>query len=370
MKQFLPILIAITLLLGGQHPVLAEVPRFVQVRLFEAHPKLTSVNLQGPFEMVYPLRRHFTARQYKISESGGGLQLTAGKAKVIHARKIVLQSPVGKSIPIQAHQLKPRRYPGQLVFQSGTGQILEISNIVPAATYVAIVAGSETFPGWPMEALKAQTVLTQTGLERHGNNAVIGDSTQHEVYLGSDYLSENTRKAVQATWGQRLTFQGQAIVPFYHASCAGHTSSGEFMSDKAPAYLTAVRCPYCGKASFSQPTRTIIQAGKLTGVFRDRWPVVIKKDLSGRPLLLQYGSGGRISGYDFWIRLGQRFGWDKAPGTRFSLAKLPNGNLQMTSTGAGHGLGLCQHGAAKMAKQGKTYREILRFYFPKTQLSN
>ena len=32
--------------------------------------------------------------------------------------------------------------------------------------------------------------------------------------------------------------------------------------------------------------------------------------------------------------------------------------------GVGHGVGLCQTGAAEMAREGKNYREILAFYYP------
>lgn len=33
--------------------------------------------------------------------------------------------------------------------------------------------------------------------------------------------------------------------------------------------------------------------------------------------------------------------------------------------GVGHGVGLCQTGAAEMAREGKSYRDILAFYFPR-----
>jgi len=43
---------------------------------------------------------------------------------------------------------------------------------------------------------------------------------------------------------------------------------------------------------------------------------------------------------------------------------------QFTLTGAGwgHGVGLCQIGAAMMAEKGYSYEEILQHYFPETQI--
>jgi stage II sporulation protein D len=37
--------------------------------------------------------------------------------------------------------------------------------------------------------------------------------------------------------------------------------------------------------------------------------------------------------------------------------------------GYGHGVGMCQWGANGMAKNGKTYREILARYYPDTVLA-
>jgi stage II sporulation protein D len=76
------------------------------------------------------------------------------------------------------------------------------------------------------------------------------------------------------------------------------------------------------------------------------------------------GNGKTIDGYQFWLKLGQKFGWDKVPGTRFSLLDNGNGQVVFSSTGAGHGVGLCQWGAVGMAKEGKTYQQILEFYYP------
>jgi stage II sporulation protein D len=71
-----------------------------------------------------------------------------------------------------------------------------------------------------------------------------------------------------------------------------------------------------------------------------------------------------MSGYDFWIKLGQSFGWDKAPGTRYSLKQGKDKDIIIESTGAGHGIGLCQWGASSLARNGKNYKEILEYYFP------
>jgi stage II sporulation protein D len=362
------------LVLGVQWtvPTLAELPKQVQVRLFEAHPRIQTLSIQGPFEMRQPVRQRFPAKRYTISSRGGVLHLSSEgshSGQILNARRILLQALPNRPVTVQPVKIPPRRYAGELLFKTGPSGGLDILNTVPTPTYVAIVVGSETQPDWPLEALKAQAVLTQSGIARYKPGDVLGDSTQREVYLGIDYQRTAAEKAVQAVWKQVLTFQGRSVTPYYHASCAGHTSNGWFMFTKPPPYLTSVACPYCQKAPFHQPTRTAIQGDGFSKSFPGKLPQVLKVDSAGRPIQVQLGNGERLSGYAFWIRLGQQFGWDKAPGTRFSLMALPNGSMQITSTGAGHGVGLCQHGAAEMARQGKNYREILKFYFPKASLS-
>ena len=47
-----------------------------------------------------------------------------------------------------------------------------------------------------------------------------------------------------------------------------------------------------------------------------------------------------------------------------------NGNLQVRGKGYGHGVGMSQTGADKMAEQGYDYREILDYFFRNITVEN
>ena len=47
-----------------------------------------------------------------------------------------------------------------------------------------------------------------------------------------------------------------------------------------------------------------------------------------------------------------------------------DGHVILHGSGWGHGVGLCQIGAANMAAHGHTYQEILAFYYPGSELSH
>ncbi len=364
----------------------AALPGQVRVRLFEAYPKYQTFQLQGPLRIQNGgVASSGTLPRLTVDQVRGRLRVRCGKSQTPCYRGSRLDVRAAGNIPIRVTALQgsailpARSYIGQLTFLIREGR-LTIFNTLPTQHYVTVVIGSETGPNWPMEALKAQAVLTQTRLSRYKPGYGLGDSTQQEVYLGEGYLKPNAEQAVRAVWGQTLTVNGQAIHPYYHASCGGHTSDASFFSGKpmASGQPEGVVCPYCQLAPFARPTVSILNATQWRtlvpriiqqeAVPTESIPKVTRVDASGRPLQVQVGSL-RVSGYQFWLRLGQRLGWDKIPGTRFQLQALPNGEVRLSSTGAGHGVGLCQWGAAGMARQGKRYEQILKFYFPQAHLS-
>ena len=47
-----------------------------------------------------------------------------------------------------------------------------------------------------------------------------------------------------------------------------------------------------------------------------------------------------------------------------------NGNIEMSVKGFGHGVGMSQYGADYLARQGKTYEEILKTYYTGVEIEN
>jgi stage II sporulation protein D len=361
----------LSILNGSTAP--SQTTPLISVRLFEVHQPIHQLKVSGHFYLHRPNERQLLAGNYRVAVNHGQLQLVStpqnhSPQTAISATQFVLEAATTHGIALQADSLAARRYPAQIRIQTDTHGSLKLINTLPKATYVAIVIGSETPPHWPIEALKAQAVLTQTRLLLLKPDTSIGDSTQQEVFLGLDHLSPDAQKATQRVWGQRLYYHGQIRPVYYHASCGGHTSSDRYFNPASKPLFAGVRCPYCKAAPFSKTTTHDIPQGVFLKAFPQDVPQITKYDDSGRAMAIRFASGYSESGYAFWMQVGQRLGWDKAPGTRFSLAQLPNGNIRIESTGAGHGVGLCQWGAATMARQGKSYVDILRFYFPQATL--
>lgn len=347
-------------------------PAVVKVNLFEAFPDTASLFVEGPFTIVSPFNRAMPAGLYLLAAANGRLVLsTAKRTTVAVIPYLTISGDRHGGLALRHHSgVLKRHYRGAVECRVKPDGKLKICNIVPALDYVCAVVGSETMPNWPGEALKAQAVLTQTRLARYRLDDELGDTTALEAYLGSDYARPEVRAAVHCVWGQILTYDKRPIQPFYHSTCAGRTSAAEELFGKAArnlVYLPSVKCDYCRQSPFMVLHASKIDRAKFEADFGRGNPAVISRDVAGRPLEVLLGSGKRIRGYDFWIRLGKKCGWDKVPGTQFSM-KSAHECIEFTSRGAGHGVGMCQWGAAGLARAGKSYREILGYYLPGTEI--
>jgi stage II sporulation protein D len=217
--------------------------------------------------------------------------------------------------------------------------------------------------------LKAQAVLTQSRLAKMKLNTPLSDTTQDESFLGMGPLRPEVQKAVLSVWNQVLTYEGRPISALYHSTCAGHTSSGSFFSGHHTPYLTAVKCDYCKASPFWSTTVTQIPRPLFFQSFGPKLPQITAWDDGHRPLWISMGNAAPTRSYAFWMRLGQKFGWDKAPGTKFDIHAKGMDYIEIHSRGAGHGVGLCQWGAAGQARKGRKYDAILHYYFPQTHLT-
>ena len=54
----------------------------------------------------------------------------------------------------------------------------------------------------------------------------------------------------------------------------------------------------------------------------------------------------------------------------FNVTELEPGKIRIVTKGHGHGFGLSQYTAQKMAEKGEDYRKILQYFFPGTELEN
>ncbi len=252
---------------------------------------------------------------------------------------------------------------------------LTVVEELPLDEYVAGVLSGEMPRSFPAEAQKAQAVAARTyalvkkiEAEASGRGAHLGASVLSQVYVGGA-ASPQARAAVEATRGEVLVFGNEPVEAFFHASCGGRTESGLDALGRDLPYLTSVTCGYCNEApgvrwklalSGADLARAVGLPARVTAL------QVAERSGSGRAARVELTSGGRVVSLAA-ADLRQRLGYSRLPSLAFEVVER-KGIITFEGRGQGHGAGLCQWGAAGMARAGKGYREILAHYYPGTRV--
>jgi len=266
-------------------------------------------------------------------------------------------------------------------------------NVIDVEDYLCSVISSEMSADSPMELLKAHAVISRSWLMRAightdhvGYDVCADDHCQR--YEGLHRMNERAIEAVRATAGQVLMYKDEVCDCRYHKCCGGKTEVfSTCWEDKDVPYLKSVECPYCGRVSAGTLRQVLNNYDQETRDFHD-WKVEVDKEVIGDRLqvigevkelrVLKRGASGRIYELEVVGEKGSRV-LSKELAIRkalsptclysswFDVEKTATG-WTLHGHGWGHGVGLCQIGAAQMAAEGKSYEEILCFYYPNTQL--
>jgi stage II sporulation protein D len=235
---------------------------------------------------------------------------------------------------------------------------LEAIVTMPLETAVASVVAAESPPGAGIEALKAQAVAARSFLvARHAGHAGFDfcDTTHCQFLRSPPSRNSEASRAARETAGMVLTWRDaeslreQVLPAMYARSCGGRTRTLREIGVAGKGYpYYAVHCVYCSRHPETwRRDAAIVRQGDLpTGDLATK----------ARPLTERER-----------LAFNRIHGWGAIP----SLAGEAEGGTQssITGRGIGHGVGLCQRGAADMARRGSGFTAILAHYYPNTRLA-
>ncbi|SPE39152.1 SpoIID/LytB domain [Candidatus Sulfopaludibacter sp. SbA3] len=206
---------------------------------------------------------------------------------------------------------------------------------------------------------------------RHAAEGYDFCATTHCQHIELQSINARLEQAAAATLGEMLWYEGKPAFTCYTRDCGGRTEDGAAVWNVPEPYLKSHQDPYCEAAKWRweanpQQIVTALRQSQLRTPEKVERVDVVARTPSGRAqtLVLQ-GPGGsvRVSAGAFRFALGRAFGWNLVASDSYQI-HWP----VFEGTGSGHGVGLCQRGADQMGAAGKTYREILAFYFPGSTL--
>ena len=250
--------------------------------------------------------------------------------------------------------------------------------------YIAGLINKEMLASWPMEALRAQAVASRTYALHQmqyssARNFDLESTTQDQVYDGASSETPKSNRAAESTQGMVLAWKHEPIKAFFHADCGGKTENPEAVWGEKYGYIRPVVCPY-HRTSASQKHwifhSSLYQldhalhkvAGLLPRGFArlahlESGPNNENARMNDLIISDSQGNTAVISANAFRNAVGNTH----IKSTAFDLHANDNG-VEFDGHGYGHGVGMCQIGAKAMADLGKSYREILHFYYPLAKL--
>lgn len=291
------------------------------------------------------------------------------------------------------------RYAGGLRFIVEGDRITAV-NCVGEEDYLVSVISSEMRSSAPVELLKAHAVISRSWLEARLADREAGRKTPHEAfdvcaddhcqrYQGLTFaVGDGVREAIDKTWGQTLRYHGELCDTRYSKCCGGRTELySTCWEDRDYPYLQSVEDSFCDCRDTSVLSSVLNDYDLQTADFHDWTESYTVDELSGivkqrtgvdygtveslEPL--ECGPSGRIK----YLRItgslrsgviGKELAIRKAlsrshlKSSAFSVSR-EGDRFIFRGKGWGHGVGLCQIGAAVMAAEGYDYIQILKHYY-------
>lgn len=293
----------------------------------------------------------------------------------------------------------------------------QLVNVLDFEHYLAGVVPSEVPAYFPPEALKTMAVVARTyglsHLKRHDGYDICAE-VHCQVYRGLASEADSTNLAVRSTTGQQLLFAGKPADTTFHAACGGvgvdvwrtWPKSGKLpyltgrldqpaaqpldlsVEANLRAFLDKPPASYCTKSGRFRWTEKFSKA-ELREKLSKGLEGSLGKEYHGLSQLSSLkvtgrGPQGRVETLEIrgpeetytvtgdairWLWSGGKIGTGGLQSTLFYLREEKDGAVTVVGGGWGHGVGLCQQGAAGRAEAGLKYPAIIKHYYPGTELT-
>lgn len=258
----------------------------------------------------------------------------------------------------------------------------ETSEEMDIETYLMGVVAGEMKNTWPMEALKAQAILARTFTMKfvsdktstYENADISTDVTEAQAYNAAD-INDRVREAVNETRGLVMIADGEFPYAWFHAHSGGKTElpSDALDYSENPAYLTSVTSEESSdapedvqswKAVFTR--EQVLQACRNAGLELSSIESfeIGRRGESGRAATFLV-NGQELSAPTFRLQIGA----SALKSTLLESVEIDGDSVVFKGSGFGHGVGMSQWGARKMADDGKSAEDIIMHYYTGVELA-
>lgn len=239
-----------------------------------------------------------------------------------------------------------------------------VSESIPLETYLEGVVASEMPYTFELEALKAQCVAARTFVLKR--NLTVDDSTSSQVYRSESELIEihqdnydeminKVRQAIKESEGLVMRYNGEYISALFYSSNNGKSNNASWYYKNEVPYLISVDSPWDLKFENTkqQTSLSVSKCMNALGVSNMSVGNVTYYD-NGYVQSIDIG-GKSFTGREVREKLNLRSSCFKM--------QVNGDNVDIYTTGFGHGVGMSQYGAQGMALEGYDFKAILNHYY-------
>ena len=281
---------------------------------------------------------------------------------------------------------------------------VDVINVLDMESYLMGVVRNEIGNLTPdqLDAAKAQAVAARTYAVRYKGKYKNYDymcDVNDQVYEGASSESDLTDQAVIETLGEIAEENGKAINALYFSTCGGVTANVQevWKSSTPTSYLASLHDEIAGKILCEESPHYRWELNwtgeEIEQLIKDNLKVVLPQEEVSRVdnqrlynlAVLSRDSSQRVKEFkigftkDSFIVSGEQarriLRGEKyilySSLFRLDVMRNPDGTIQTVTckgAGFGHGVGMCQYGARTMAKEGYTYKQILKFFYRGTTI--
>ena len=248
---------------------------------------------------------------------------------------------------------------------------LQIVNFVDIEKYLLGVVPYEMPSSFPLEALKAQTVIArsyaQTNINRKKKDFDLYDDTRSQVYSGipKSRLS-NVEKAIKETKGEVITYNGRVIDALFHSYSGGYTASAKEVYGNDIEYLKPVEDKYSKGVPMSVLTWTYLipksQLEKEIGFIPVDYDIEYTESNRVKYIIL-YNEDRSLEKKYTGAEFRRKYSTSKIKSTAYNI-NIENGDIKVVGSGYGHGVGFSQWSSKTMVEDEKmSYKDIINFFY-------
>ncbi len=267
---------------------------------------------------------------------------------------------------------KPRFYEDNLIVSTELGDLKCINEII-LDNYISGVVQAESGKRSYQEFYKVQAILARTfalsHLQKHSAEGFnLCDHTHCQAYFGKT-TELDIMKAVTDTKGKVVVDDNLNLIDAaFHSNSGGQTANSEDVWGTKLSYLRSVNDTFSTKMPNAKWERKMAKEDWLSYLkLKHNYPI---QDSNARWLALTFKQESRkpfLEANNVRVPLKSVRTDLQLKSTFFSIVQQGD-TLIFKGRGFGHGVGMCQEGAMRMAKLGYKYPDVINFYYQKTQL--